>query len=214
MTDLNLWIPAELTELKLPSTPGRIEWFTKWAAGEGTGAHFNPLATTLPGLEDPTDPFWNTFTIPGGAVLHVRNYKDLASGVVQTANTIRQANFALILQSLQQEQVIPGVAAVIRSSWGTTAFADQLDSGWVPTGWGTPTVFHPVTLDELVAYLGGADAIRTWNANGNSLTIGYGNLSKQVQDAANILADHISNHAAGVGVVAEHKHDPGKVTRP
>lgn len=157
-TDMTVFTPALMTALALPVTPGRTEWCQHWANGEGTGAEWNPFATTLPGLEDPANPWWNSFTIPGGAVLHVRNYATLASGVAQTAATIRQPNFALILQSLQQEQVLPGVAAVIRSTWGTTAFAAELDAGWVPTGWaGAPVVTPPapaaVFTDAQIAYI-------------------------------------------------------------
>lgn len=136
-TDMAAFTPALMAALPgcLPVTQGRIDWCQHWANGEGTNALYNPFATTLPGLEDSTNPYWNSFTIPGGAVLHVRNYRDLTSGVQQTATTIQQSNFALILRSLQTQRVQKGVAEVMRSTWGTTAFADELVSGWTPTGW-------------------------------------------------------------------------------
>jgi hypothetical protein len=142
---MKVFTPAFLAGLTKPLevTPGRLEFCQHWANGEGTNAQFNPFATTLqtanelPGLKPNGDPaaWFNSFTLANGAVLHVRNYKDLAAGVEATVKTIEQSNFKLILQSLQQERVLPGLADVIRSTWGTVGFANEFDHGFVPAGW-------------------------------------------------------------------------------
>ena len=62
-------------------------------------------------------------------------------------------------------------------------------------------------VDAIIDALGGLAAIDAWNAQGNSLLVGYA--LEQVK-----LAEHIANHAAGVnGDVSEHAHTPGGVKR-
>lgn len=136
---MSVFIPPLCDALQLPVTQGRIDWFNHWANGERTNALWNPFATTLPApqWELSSNPWFNSFG-PNGSY-HVRNYKDLASGVAATAQTIRQTelpgDFHLIYNSLQQQRVLMGVAAVMSSTWGTVAFANELSGGWVPTGW-------------------------------------------------------------------------------
>lgn len=106
-----------------PDTP-RLRFFFNWQQGENTGAEWNPLATELPGHEDPVTPLWN----PQG----VRNYDNEADGVAATLSTLRQSNMALIWNSIIYETVQPGMPAVMRNTWGTTDFADWIDAGHNP----------------------------------------------------------------------------------
>lgn len=62
-------------------------------------------------------------------------------------------------------------------------------------------------LDAVYAALSGgvANVIEDWNANGNSLLLGYAAEQQK-------LAEHIANHAAGIhGKVPPHTHTPGGV---
>jgi len=108
----------------MSSDEARLRLFFNWLQGENTGAEWNPLATELPGGEDPANPLWN----PQG----VRNYATEADGVAATLSTLRQANMAPIWDSIIYETVRPDFAVTMRNTWGTTDFADWVDAGHNP----------------------------------------------------------------------------------
>lgn len=213
-TDMATFTPLLMAALGLPVTPGRLDWCSHWAAGENTGAAYNPFATTLDvaTLRALTNPYWNTIVLPSGGVIHVMNYRNMASGVEATARTITQSNFALILASLTQERVVPrttnpsgttlvGVADVIRSTWGTTPFADELDAGYIPTGWAgaapAPTV---PTLADIAAFLGD---VAGWQARGNvSLIDAYALAMQRIAQ----LEHDLGNHFTEPPVFVAHRH--------
>lgn len=161
---MSVFIPPLYSALNLPATQGRIDWANHWAAGENTNALWNPFATTYPepDWELSSNPYFNSFG-PNDQY-HVRNYRDLASGVAATVATIRQFNFSLILNSLKQQRVLAGVGQVMRDTWGTFAFGTELINGYVPIGWtsdyvtASPTPAKPFT-DEQEAWL--HEAMRT-----------------------------------------------------
>ena len=146
-------------------TPGREQFFDRWAHGEATGAKWNPLATTLHGIEDAAAPYWNTFAEdkPYGP-LHVKNYASDSDGASATAATIRQANFAAIAAAILTEQIGDRAALAAQlDAWGTTAFAQDIRDGWTPAAWSqpapmTPGIAHGVTLEEAVASLNNLNA--------------------------------------------------------
>jgi len=124
--DLDQFLGSVLTGLGMEPTPWRMNLMREWAKGEGTGAGFNPLATTQAGGEDPSNPHWNS---NGGNP--VKNYKDFQTGVAQTVKTMTNGYYPLILQTLANEQVVPGSGAQART-WGTMHLASVLDSGVIP----------------------------------------------------------------------------------
>lgn len=111
-------------------TEWRMNMMREWAAGEGTGAGYNPLATTQQGLEDPEDPYWND---NGGNP--VKNYRDFDSGVAQTVRTLKNGYYDKILASFQNEAIVPGAGNEART-WGTVHFANVLDGNASPTAGG------------------------------------------------------------------------------
>ena len=70
----------------------------------------------------------------------------------------------------------------------------------------------PVTLEEVVAALGGFDAIRAWNTKGNSLLAGYAleqAEQNQIQEAVEALKRQLAEHIATAhnnGKVPPHDH--------
>lgn len=200
-TDMSIFTPALMDKLGLPVAEGRIGWCAKWAEGESTNALWNPFATTLPapGWEDPSNPYFNTFPDPVKGPFHVRNYRDLPSGVAATAATIRQTelpgDFRLILQSLTQQRVLLGVGQLIRDTWGTFAFGTALIGGWTPTGWTSDYVTAPAApvadpLDDLlIAVFAGAEqpgdrAAKLAYAQGRKAEILAGNAPSILEIAA------------------------------
>jgi len=124
--DLDQFLGSVLTGLGMEPTPWRMNLMREWAKGEGTGAGFNPLATTQAGGEDPSNPHWNS---NGG--VPVKNYKDFQTGVAQTVKTMTNGFYPLIIQTLTNQQVVPGAGEQARK-WGTIHLAEVLDSGKIP----------------------------------------------------------------------------------
>lgn len=141
-------------KLDLSPTPWLLTFLHRWAAGENTGAAYNPFATTWedPQLENPVNRWWNTFEDEKtGTIRHVRNYRSLEAGVEATARTIRQPAYYATIRSVLNKQAIspadrPKLVADIRT-WGTTAFANQLADGW------SPAPVTPVTDPEHIQQL-------------------------------------------------------------
>ena len=67
--DLDNFNKRLLGALSLDPTQWRLEFLREWARWEGTGASYNPFATTWedPTLEHATNPWWNTFQEIGRA---------------------------------------------------------------------------------------------------------------------------------------------------
>ena len=108
----------------------RLEFFEKWAAFEGCGAEWNPLATTWEGGEDPDDPWWNTFGENGQ--YHVRNYASRTAGLAATVGTLMLDYYIPVRATLATMEVTPRTWDAIRT-WGTTGFVQALLDGWRPT---------------------------------------------------------------------------------
>ena len=62
---------------------------------------------------------------------------------------------------------------------------------------GEPQEDDMALLDEVVAALGGIEAIREWNQKGNSLLLGYAQEQQWQGEIAQALGDHINNHPVG-----------------
>lgn len=111
------------------------------AQAEGSGARFNPLATTM---KDP-------FRLPGSTdwgsnVPPVQAYRSAAQGIYATALTLNKPAYAVALAALRMES--PAVAyidAIAASPWGTfnpvpsgltpQQFADDVRNHWTARAW-------------------------------------------------------------------------------
>ena len=131
-----------LAGLGLNRTPGRLLYLREWARFEGTGAAFNPLATTQPGGEAPADPYWNTFGDAGQ--YHVRNYATVEAGIAATITTLLNGRYNAVINSLAIERCDPAAITEIRT-WGTTGFANTLEAGWKPAPWTAWQTAEPAT---------------------------------------------------------------------
>lgn len=100
----------------------------RWAPWEGTGAKFNPLATTQPGGEDPNDPYWNTF----GNGYHVRNYATVDDGVEATYQTLVNGYYPNIEQAFKTGQINWSAMVPEIRKWGTSGLANAIESGQIP----------------------------------------------------------------------------------
>lgn len=149
-----LLIPA----IGLDVTPWRLAFFEEWQRWEGTGAFFNPLATTQPGGEDSTSPYWNTFG-PNGQY-HVRNYASLDAGVAALAATIKNGYYPALVDALQR-QVLDGPSQVAANidTWGTSGFASALRAGWQPAVTVTPETPGGITLGDVANSLNNLNAV-------------------------------------------------------
>lgn len=104
-TDLLHALGIEPNDVNVPALIG-------WQAGEGTHAHFNPLATTMP-AEGATD-----FNGAG-----VKNYPDYATGIDATVRTLHNGDYGPILDALLHATDVAEVEhAVTGSPWGTRQF--------------------------------------------------------------------------------------------
>ena len=124
--DLDRFLASVLRGLGMEPTEWRMNMMREWAAGEGTGAGYNPLATTQQGLEDPEDPYWND---NGGNP--VKNYRDFDSGVAQTVRTLKNGYYDKILASFQNEAIVPGAGNEART-WGTVHFRRRAGAELIP----------------------------------------------------------------------------------
>ena len=184
------------------ASPGRLRWFNEWAKWEGTAAAYNPLATT----QD-----WPNATVFNSS--NVRNYATFADGVGATVKTLTNGYYPLVLQSLKEERVVPGVSANIRT-WGTTGFADVLDAGW--TAWDaapSPAPTDSATDAILRALTGrtGQDALNTlsaWNKTplgaytGYSLIDGYWARKADIEAVTKAVKDLASGTVSADAIIA------------
>lgn len=157
--ELDEWTDGLLDRLDFPRTVWRSNFFSEWARWEATGAHYNPLATTWSDttLENPNDPHWNTFIGSDGRTYHVKNYRTLAAGVEATALTLKLKYYYPIIDTLatQRIQAPEPVARAVRV-WGTTGFANRIESGWTPSpgpGDQQPPDDHGPTIEQRVGAL-------------------------------------------------------------
>ena len=138
-----------LTRLGLAATPWRMRFFDEWQRFEGTGAGYNPLATTQSGGEDISDPWWNTFVTDEGSVLHVRNYFSLGAGTAATYITLMNGYYPAILTALIDQTITDRTAVTNQlRTWGTTGFAAEIESGWSPAA-GAPPPPAPAPAGEI-----------------------------------------------------------------
>ena len=154
--DLDNFNKRLLGALSLDPTPWRLEFLREWARWEGTGASYNPFATTWedPTLENSANPWWNTFQDQQGREYHVRNYRSLQAGIDATVRTILQPAYYATLRGVLSRQAIgaerANLAADIRT-WGTTGFASKIADGWEPPTPAAPT--SPEHIEELTGQL-------------------------------------------------------------
>nr|MDQ6944922.1 hypothetical protein [Actinomycetota bacterium] len=114
---------AVLARIAAPVTSANLDAFAAWAAGEGTCARFNPLATTQP--EPGSTPF-NTF----GAGYHVWNYPSFAVGVQATTTAMTNGLYRPVIAAFQASAGVAAVAAAVeRSPWGTRTFGSPSYAG-------------------------------------------------------------------------------------
>lgn len=148
---LRTYFSAVLTAMGLTPTEWRLAFFSQWARFEGTGAAWNPLATTQPGGEAPGNPYWNTFGDAGQ--YHVRNYASASDGVSATVATLQNGHYVDVLRAVEAESIADPIAVAgnIRT-WGTTGFADRVEAGWVPSVKAAIPAAAPVpSLEERMA---------------------------------------------------------------
>ncbi len=139
---------AVLARINAPVTAANLDAFAAWAAGEGTCARFNPLATTQP--EPGATPF-NTF----GGGLHVWNYPSLAVGVEATTTALTNGLYQPVIAAFVASAGVAAVAAAVEQSpWGTRVFGSPSYAG-KGCGTGAGPSAPPPTLPTIT----GADAI-------------------------------------------------------
>ena len=140
---------AVLTRIGAPITAANLGAFSAWAAGEGTCAQFNPLATTQP--EPGATPF-NTLHDGG----HVWNYPSMALGVQATVTALTNGLYQRVIEAFVASGGVAAVAgAVEQSPWGTSTFGSPTYAGKACAddgGSGTPTPTLPtVTGTDSIA---------------------------------------------------------------
>jgi hypothetical protein len=114
---------AVLSRIGAPTTSSNLGAFSAWAAGEGTCAHFNPLATTQP--EPGATPF-NTLGDGG----HVWNYPSFATGVQATTTAVTNGLYQPVIAAFRADAGVAAVAAAVEQSpWGTRHFGSPNFAG-------------------------------------------------------------------------------------
>lgn len=137
---------AVLARIGAAATATNLGAFSAWAAGEGTCARFNPLATTQP--EPGATPF-NTLDDGG----HVWNYPSFATGVQATTTALTNGLYQPVIAAFRADAGVAAVAtAVGQSPWGTRHFGSPTfaglacsndgdsGAGGLPSGGATPVV--------------------------------------------------------------------------
>jgi hypothetical protein len=139
---------AVMARINAPVTAANLDAFAAWAAGEGTCARYNPLATTQP--EPGATPF-NTF----GGGLHVWNYPSFAVGVQATTTALTNGLYRPVIAAFVASAGVAAVAmAVEQSPWGTRAFGSTTYGGKACGGNAGPSE-PPPTLPTIT----GVDAV-------------------------------------------------------
>jgi hypothetical protein len=114
---------AVLTNIGAPTSSSNLGAFAAWAAGEGTCAGFNPLATTQP--EPGATPF-NTLSDGG----HVWNYPSFDVGVRATTTALTNGRYGQVIAAFQADAGVDSVAAAVEASpWGTHHFGSPTYAG-------------------------------------------------------------------------------------
>jgi hypothetical protein len=114
---------AVMARIGAPGTAANLDAFAAWAAGEGTCARFNPLATTQP--EPGAAPFNN---LSGGG--HVWNYPTFDIGVQATTTAMTNGLYQPVLAAFRASAGVAAVAAAVeRSPWGTRFFGSPSYAG-------------------------------------------------------------------------------------
>jgi hypothetical protein len=122
---------AVLARISAPSSSANLDAFAAWAAGEGSCARFNPLATTQP--EPGATPFNN---LSGGG--HVWHYPSFAIGVQATTTALTNGLYQPVIAAFQASAGVAAVeAAVVRSPWGTRHFGSTSYAGRQCAGGGS-----------------------------------------------------------------------------
>lgn len=217
MPDPNAFFTAVLNQMGMASSPWRLEFFREWTAFEsGRGewaADFNPLNTTqhMDGDRDLNgDPNQN-----GGNP--VREYPNFSTGVAATVKTLTNGFYPLVMQSIREERIVPGMTANIRV-WGSASFASYIDGGWRPLGTTDPNPQPVMTLeqrlDRLEALLAGNGArakdgtvlfkeaaLKDQAARGNSVMLGLA-LSQDRDAQLAFIVSSLANGASTEAVIA------------
>jgi hypothetical protein len=114
---------AVLIHIAAPVTATNLGAFAAWAAGEGTCARFNPLATTQP--EPGATPF---NTLSGGG--HVWNYPSMDVGVQATTTALTNGRYQRVIAAFQADAGVDAVATAVEASpWGTRHFGSPTYAG-------------------------------------------------------------------------------------
>ncbi len=143
---------AVLARISAPATAANLDAFAAWAAGEGSCARFNPLATTQP---EPGASAFNTLS--GGG--HVWNYPDFATGVTATTTALTNGLYQPVIAAFQASAGVAAVAAAVeRSPWGTKHFGSPTYPGARCSG-GGGTSGGPATPPPTVVTITGPDAV-------------------------------------------------------
>jgi cell wall-associated NlpC family hydrolase len=114
-----------LAAIGAPDTPQTRQFLSAWQRAEGGTATYNPFNTTQS---------WTGATDYNG--VHVRNYRDLASGIAATAKTLKNGYYGQLLNDLRSGRASARQLAtdVANSPWGTgSGVLRVLGSTAVPT---------------------------------------------------------------------------------
>jgi hypothetical protein len=111
------WAIDFLTKLGKPITAENIRAMKAWQQAEGTGADFNPLATTQGGFPGSTD--YNS--------VHVQNYKSYEDGLNANLRAINNGRYTNILDALGAGNDAMAVARAIKNSpWGSGGLVEKI----------------------------------------------------------------------------------------
>jgi hypothetical protein len=131
---------AVMTAIGAGVTAANLDAFAAWAAGEGTCARFNPLATTQP---EPGATAFNTLS--GGG--HVWNYPSPSVGVAATTTALTNGRYQPVIDAFLASAGVDAVAsAVERSPWGTKHFGSPSYAGATCAGETTPPPSLPTVV--------------------------------------------------------------------
>ncbi len=125
MATWNGWEKSILGWIEYPQSQDNVDFLDQWQRYEGGTAAYNPLNTTwkMPGSTD--------YNSAG-----VQNYVSAAQGAEATARTLKDGYYPHVLAALQSGSPCEYTdrAGLVNdiTTWGTTGFADRLQSGSCP----------------------------------------------------------------------------------
>ena len=110
------WALDLLDQANLPVTPNNVATVVCWCQFEGTAAKFNPMATTQPAKGA------TNFNSVG-----VKNYPDYKTGLIATANTLKQAYYKQVVADLKADRDY-GITCrdIAASPWGSKPIKEAL----------------------------------------------------------------------------------------